>query len=107
MEEFNMSLENMLLDVTMTLVDKDIYEKAGQLRYTIKDTHAEIFDTYLFPDYRRKKIMTNLLKKIIPGLKATGISVVKLKYFDDDARVAWERMGFRHVDKEGNMELDI
>lgn len=102
-----MLLENMLLDVTVTIVDKDIQEKAGQLRYVIKDTHAEIFDTYLFPDHRRKKIMSNLLKKIIPGLKATGISVVKLKYFDEDARIAWERMGFRHIDKKGNMELDI
>jgi len=102
-----MSLENMLLDVTITLVDKDVQEKAGQLRYAIKDTHAEIFDTYLFPDHRRKKIMSNLLKKIIPGLKATGVSTVKLKYFDDDARKAWERMGFRHVDKEGHMELII
>jgi GNAT superfamily N-acetyltransferase len=102
-----MSLENMLLDVTITLVDKDVQEKAGQLRYAIKDTHAEIFDTYLFPDHRRKKIMSDLLKKIIPGLKATGVSTVKLKYFDDDARKAWERMGFRHVDKEGHMELII
>jgi GNAT superfamily N-acetyltransferase len=102
-----MSLENMLLDVTITLVDKDVQEKAGQLRYAIKDTHAEIFDTYLFPDHRRKKIMSDLLKKIIPGLKATGVSTVKLKYFDDDARKAWERMGFRHVDKEGHMELVI
>ena len=102
-----MSLENMLLDVTITLVDKDVQEKAGQLRYAIKDTHAEIFDTYLFPDHRRKKIMSNLLKKIIPGLKATGVSTVKLKYFDDDARKAWERMGFRHVGREGYMELII
>jgi GNAT superfamily N-acetyltransferase len=102
-----MSLENILLDVTVTIVDKNIQEKAGQLRYIIRDAHAEIFDTYLFPDHRRKKIMSGLLQKVIPGLKASGISKVRLKYFDDDARVAWEKMGFRHIGKEGHMELDI
>lgn len=102
-----MSFGNMLLDITITLVDKDIYEKAGQLRYVIKDKYAEIFDTYLFPEYRRQKIMSNLVKKIISELKIYGISKVRLKYFDEDARAAWERMGFRDVGKEGHMELDI
>lgn len=102
-----MSLENILLDATIAIIDNNIQEKAGQLRYIIRDTEAEIFDTYLFPNYRRKKIMSSLLKKIIQELKVSGISKIRLKYLDEDARVAWEKMGFRQTDKEGHMELHI
>ena len=100
-----MSLENILYDVTITIIDKDTEEKAGQLRYHIKDSDIEIFDTYLFPEYRRKKIMSNLLKKIISELKMSGASKIRLKHFDDDARMAWEKMGFKLVDEKGHMEL--
>ncbi len=102
-----MSLEDVLLDVTVTILDKNMQEKAGQFRYIVKDTAIEVFDTYLFPEYRRKKIMSSLIKKIIPELKASGISKVRLKYFDEDARIAWERIGFKQIDKNGNMELHI
>ena len=100
-----MPLENVLFDVTITIIDKETEEKAGQLRYHIKDSEVEIFDTYLFPEYRRKKIMSSLLKKITSELKVSGTSKIILKYFDEDARIAWERMGFRLVDEQGHMEL--
>lgn len=102
-----MSLENVSLDVTVSLIDNNIKEKVGQLRYIIRGSDAEIFDTYLFPEYRRKKMMSSLLKKMIPELKMSGISKVKLKYFDEDARIAWEKMGFIHTGNEGYMELRI
>jgi len=102
-----MSLENVLLDIKMTILDNITLEKAGQFRYIIKDSEIEIFDTYLFPEYRKKKIMSSLLKKIIPELKLSGISKAKLKYFDENARMAWERMGFRQSDKDGYMELSF
>ena len=100
-----MSLENISLDVTITIIDKDIKEKAGQLRYIVIDSEAEIFDTYLFLEYRRKKIMSSLFKKITSELKISGVTKIKLRYFDEDARMAWESMGFRQVDEKGNMEL--
>lgn len=100
-----MPLENIALDVIITMVDDTTKEKAGQLRYIIRKSEAEIFDTYVFPEYRRRKMMSSLLKKMIPELKISGISKVRLKYFDENARIAWERMGFRQADKEGNMEL--
>lgn len=107
-----MSLENILLDTTITIVEKDTGERLGQLRYVTKDSdedilETEIFDTYVFPEYRGKKIMTSILKKIVPELKVSGVSKVSLKYFDDGARVAWEKMGFRHIGQSGRMELDI
>lgn len=102
-----MSLENMLLCATITIIDKETDEKAGQLRYIIRDSEAEIFDTYVFPEYRNKKIMSDLLRKIKPELKVSGISKVSLKYFDDGARTAWEKMGFRQIDGKNRMELDI
>ena len=100
-----MSLENVLFDVTITIIDKETEEKAGQLRYHIKDSEVEIFDTYLFPQYRRKNIMSSLLKKLTSELKVSGTSKIRLKHFDDDARIAWERMGFKLVDDKGHMEL--
>lgn len=106
-----MSLENISfdvnvsLDVIITIIDKNTKEKAGQLRYNAIGSEVEIFDTYLFPDYRRKGIMSNLFKKITSGLKISGITKVRLYQFNDDARIAWESMGFQQVDEKGNMEL--
>lgn len=102
-----MPLENMLLCTTVTIIDKETEEKAGQLKYIIRDSEVEIFDTYVFPEYRRQNIMSNLIKKIIPELKISGISKVRLKYFNEDARIAWESIGFSQIGKEGHMELDI
>lgn len=102
-----MSLENVLLDVTIEIVDKDKQEKAGQLRYIVKESVAEVFDTYLFPGYRRQKIMSSLIKKIIPELRVSGVSKIRLQYLSEDARIAWERMGFRHASRKGYMELHL
>jgi GNAT superfamily N-acetyltransferase len=100
-----MSLENISFDVTITIIDKDTKKKAGQLRYHTIDSEIEIFDTYLFPEYRRKKIMSSLLKKITSELKMSGVTKIKLRPLDDVARIAWESMGFRQIDEKGNMEL--
>lgn len=100
-----MSLENVSFDVTITIIDKDTKEKAGQLRYHVIDSEVEIFDTYLFLEYRRKKIMSSLFKKITSELKMSGATKIKLRYFDEDARMAWESMGFRQIDEKGNMEF--
>lgn len=102
-----MSLENISLDVTITMVDNNKQEKAGQLRYIVKGSEAEIFDTFVFPEYRRKKMMSSLVKKMIPELKVSGISKVKLKYLNEEARAAWESVGFRKSDKDGHLELNI
>ncbi len=104
--------ENILLDTTVIMVDKDTGEKLGQLRYITRRSNediseAEIFDTYLFPEHRRKRLVSNLLKKIIPELKVSGVSKISLKYFDDGARIAWEKMGFVQNEKSGRMELDL
>lgn len=102
-----MSLDNVSFDVVITIIDKNTKEKAGQFRYSIIDSDVEIFDTYLFPDYRDNKIMSSLLKKIIPELKISGIKKIKLRASNDVARIAWESMGFRQVDEKGNMEFMI
>lgn len=102
-----MSLENVSFDVTITIIDKDTNQKAGQLRYHAIDSEVEIFDTYLFLEYRRKRIMSSLLKKITSELKISGVTKIRLRSFDEDARMAWESMGFRQVDVKGNMELYI
>jgi hypothetical protein len=98
-------MSNVSFDVIITIIDKDTKEKAGQLRYIAIDSEAEIFDTYLFPEYRGKKIMSSVFKKITSELKISGVTKIKLKYFDDIARMAWESMGFVQVDEKGNMEL--
>ncbi len=102
-----MPLENILFDVTITIIDKETNQKAGQLRYHAVDADVEIFDTYLYPEYRGKKIMSGLLKKLILQLKASGINRIRLKFFDDKARTAWEKMGFRQTDEKGYMELNL
>ena len=49
----------------ITIIDKDTKEKAGQLRYHTINSEIEIFDVYLFPEYRRKKIMSNAREEIL------------------------------------------
>lgn len=102
-----MSLKNILIDTTVAMVDKDTGEKLGQLRYITRGSEADLFDAYVFPEHRRKKVMSNLLRKILPGLKVSGVSRISLKYFNDDARMAWEKMGFVQSNKSGRMELDL
>lgn len=102
-----MSLENILFDITITIIDKNTEQKAGQLRYHIKDEEAEIFDTYLFPEYRRQRIMSSLFKKMTSELKVYGVSKVRLKSSDEGARMAWESMGFRQIGEKGHMEFDL
>lgn len=102
-----MSLENLSLDVTITIVDNNIQKKAGQFRYIINGSEAEIFDTYMFPEYRRKKVISNIFQKTVAKLKASGVSKVKLQYLNDDARIAWEKIGFRHTGKDNYMEFFI
>jgi GNAT superfamily N-acetyltransferase len=102
-----MSLQNVVFDTIITMVDKDTGEKFGQLRYIVKDSEAEVFDTYMFPEYRRKKMMSDLLSKVIPELKVSGVSKISLKYFDDGARMAWEKMGFVQIGKSCLMELNL
>ena len=97
----------MSLDTVVTIIDNDTRLKAGQLRYMIKGSEAEIFDTYVFPEYRRQKLMSNLLKRVSSELKTSGVSKMKLRYFDEGARIAWEKMGFREIGKSGRMELDL
>lgn len=97
-------MSNISLSATITIID-DTKEKIGQLRYHIIDSEAEIFDIYLFPYYRRQKIMSNLLKKMTNEFKVSGVKKIKLRYLDDIAHMAWRSMGFIQVDKNGNMEL--
>lgn len=104
-DDLKMSFENVSLDVTITIIDKETKEKAGQFRYHVMDSEAEIFDTYLFPEYRRKKIMSGLFRKIISEFNLSGVSKIKLRVLDEVARMAWENMGFRQIDDKGNMEL--
>lgn len=101
-----MLLENISFDVTMTIIDNNTQEKAGQFRYVVKDTIAEICDTYLFPDYRRQKIISSIFKRMIPELKICGVSKIMLKCLNEDARIAWESMGFMQVGN-GHMEFHI
>lgn len=104
-DDLKMSFENVSLDVIITIIDKETKEKAGQFRYHVIDSEAEIFDTYLFPEYRRKKIMSGLFRKIISEFNLSGVSKIKLRVLDEVARMAWENMGFRQIDDKGNMEL--
>lgn len=100
-----MSLENVSFDVTITIIDINTNQKAGQLRYNIIDSEVEIFDTYLFPEYRGKRIMGSLLKKVTSELKISGVTKIVLRTFNEDARIAWKSMGFRQVGDNGDMEL--
>lgn len=47
--------------------------------------------------------MTDLIEKIILQLKILGITKIRLIPSDENACIAWESMGFKKVDKKGNI----
>lgn len=102
------SINDMSFDIIVTILDKNTKEKAGQLRCCITDYEAEIFDTYMFSEYRGKGIIRHVFKKIASELKKSGILKIRLKHLDGDAHAFWKKMGFEKVDSRNNiMELDL
>lgn len=102
------SINDVSFDITIVILDKNTKEKAGQLRCCITDSEAEIFDTYMFSEYRDKGIISNIFKKIASELKKSGILKIRLKYSYGDAHDFWKKMGFEKVDHRNNiMELEL
>lgn len=94
-------------DIDLTFVDDDTKEIVGHCNYSIDNNIGNIYDTYIYPDYRGKKIMKTYINDILCDMKCMGINKVKLSTLSDEARIIWERFGFNPVDNKGNMEIDI
>lgn len=94
-------------DTDLVFVDDDNKEIVGHCNYSINNNIGNIYDTYIYPDYRGQKIMKKYIDDILCDMKCMGVTTVKLSTLSDEGRIVWERFGFNPVDKKGNMEIDI
>ncbi len=94
-------------DIDLVFVDDENKEVAGHCNYSVDNKIGNIYDTYIYPDYRRNKIMKTYIENILCDMKCMGVNKVKLSTLSDEARTVWEHLGFNHIDKKGNMELDV
>ena len=96
-------------DIDLVFIDDDIKEVVGHCKYSysIKNKTGEISDTYLYPDYRRKKIMSTYINDILCDMKCMGANKVKLSALLDEERMIWEKLGFKQINEEGKMEIDV
>lgn len=98
-------------DIDIMFIDDDKKEIAGHCNYSITENNGNneglIYDTYLYPEYRRKKIMTTYINDILCDMKCMGANKVKLNASSNEACMVWEKFGFIRIDKKGNMEIDL
>ena len=94
-------------DIDLTFVDVDVKEVVGHCNYSVSDKEGLIYDTYFYPDYRNKKIMSTYINNILCDIKCMGADKVMLHTLSDEAYAIWERFGFKQYDKKGNMQIDI
>ena len=94
-------------DIDLVFVDDDSKEVVGHCNYLITNKEGKIYDTYLYPNYRGKKIMSMYINDILCDMKCMGALKVKLDTLSDEARIIWEKFGFIQINEKGNMEIDI
>ena len=69
-------------------------DKIGQLVYEITDNKAIIHDTFMYPDYRNKKILKTYLPTIISGIKLHRVTSIGLSVLSEEAKISWIHLGF-------------
>ncbi len=93
--------------IDLVFIDDDIKEIAGHCKYSIKNKIGEISDAYLYPNYRKKKIMSTYIDNILCDMKCMGAKKIRLFTLLDEERIIWEKFGFHQIDEKGNMEIDL
>jgi GNAT superfamily N-acetyltransferase len=73
---------------TIDFIDNSI-DKVGQLVFEILDNKAIIYDTYIYPDYRKKGILKTHLHTILSRIKKYGVTHLELSVLNEEAKLAW------------------
>lgn len=94
-------------NIDLVFIDDDVKEVVGHCIYSIKNKIGEIYDVYLYPDYRRKKIMKTYINDILCDMKCMGANKIKLYALLEEERIIWEKFGFKRINEKGNMEIDV
>lgn len=95
--------------IDFSFIDTSNNDVAGHLMYDInkKEKTAFIHSSYLFPEYRRKGILKRSIDNILCDIKCEGADTVKLHVLTDEAKEAWNKLGFFELKKTGDMGIDI
>ncbi len=95
------------IDIDLVFVDDENKEIAGHCIYNVLGDIGTIYGVYLYPNYRNKRIMSSHINNILCDMKCMGATTVKLYAISDELQTIWEKLGFRKVDGDGNMEIDV
>lgn len=93
-------------NIDIVFIDDDTKEIAGHCNYYVSYKIGYIYDTYLFPGYRNKKIMKSHINDIICDMKLMGAEKVLLSTLSDEVTMVWGKLGFKKTNRN-NMEMDI
>ncbi len=94
-------------DIDLVFINNETKEIVGHCNYSVENKEGLIYDTYLFPDYRRKGILSTYINDILCDIKCMGATKVKINTLSDEVSKIWEKFGFIKLDKKRNLEIDI
>lgn len=81
-------------------------EKVGQLEYEIINDKAIIYNTYIYPKYRRNGILKSCFPTILSIIKQSNISQIELSVLSEDAKRSWICLGFTET-RQNFLRMDL
>ncbi len=83
----------------MVAVDEEADRIAGYIIYWVIRDEAQINNIAVHPDYRRRRIAENILRKVLDALKNDGIQFVTLEVRagNTGARALYDKLGFMPI----------
>jgi ribosomal protein S18 acetylase RimI-like enzyme len=90
-------------DVIVSSAMMCVYDVIPSVK-TPKGKNGYLYNVYTKQEYRRQGLSSQIMKNIIDEAKLIGIDKIMLDFSDDGLKL-YEKMGFRHLDRQ--MELNI
>ncbi len=96
---FEGEIQNLGLSHPVVAVDEEADRIAGSISYWVIRDEAQINNIAVHPDYRRRRIAENILRKVLDALKNDGIQFVTLEVRagNTGARALYDKLGFMPI----------
>lgn len=96
---FEGEIQNLGLSHPVVAVDEEADRVAGYIIYWVIRDEAQINNIAVHPDYRRRRIAENMLRRVLDALKNEGIQFVTLEVRAGNAgaRALYDKLGFKPI----------
>lgn len=96
---FEGEIQNLGLSHPVVVVDEEADRVAGYIIYWVIRDEAQINNIAVHPDYRRRRIAENMLRRVLDALKNEGIQFVTLEVRAGNAgaRALYDKLGFKPI----------